>query len=144
MRQILYMSLARDAVTSADVEQILQRSRHNNSLDGIKGILWSNGHKFVEVMEGPRSVISQTFARMQRDQRHHSITVLSDRITDKPEFVSWTMVYRPSDGVNSDDAQIKNALNHTSDEVRAQFLGAISNVVSIKLKPPMQADLTPT
>jgi hypothetical protein len=66
---------------------------------------------------------------MQRDQRHHSVTVLSDRITDKPEFVSWTMVYRPSDGFNSDDAQIHNALNHASDEVRAQFLGAMSSVV---------------
>ena len=96
MRQILYTS-ASTAEGGADLSAILEQSRHNNALDGITGLLWSDRYHFIQVLEGPEISVDEAMARIGADSRHHRITVLQDRSIEEREFGYWSMVQRPFD-----------------------------------------------
>lgn len=127
MRQILYVSLSAVPGDAADLVGILEQSRHNNAIDGITGLLWSDGHSFLQAFEGPRASVGPTFDRIQRDPRHHSLNVLSDRRIEKREFGSWTMAHRRvDDAPDAYDAQMSRLLSHASPTIRSQFLGLVA------------------
>jgi hypothetical protein len=54
MRQIVYVSLSSVPDDGADISAILNQSRHNNAIDGITGLLWSDGKSYLQAIEGPR------------------------------------------------------------------------------------------
>ncbi|MEG3089613.1 BLUF domain-containing protein [Sphingomonas sp. PB4P5] len=123
MRQIVYVSLSTIEGDKADLAGILQQSRHNNAIDGITGLLWSDGHRFLQAFEGPPASVAATFGRIVDDRRHHSITVLEDRIIERPEFGGWTMMHRrATDAPDAYHAQMTRALSKASLSIRAQFI----------------------
>lgn len=127
MRQILYVSLSTVQGDAADLVGILQQSRHNNAIDGITGLLWSDGHCFLQAFEGPRASVGPTFDRIQADTRHHSLKVLSDRRIEKREFGGWNMAHRRADDPpDAFDAQMSRLLSHASEPIRNQFLGLVA------------------
>jgi hypothetical protein len=127
MRQIVYVSLSTVPGDKADLVGILEQSRHNNAIDGIRGLLWSDGRSFLQVFEGPRASVDATFARINADERHHSLTVLSDRRIVTHEFSDWTMVHRrENDPPNIYDARIRRLLSDASDGVRKQFQNLVA------------------
>lgn len=130
MRQILYVSLSTVLGDGADLVGILRQSRHNNALDGITGLLWSDGRSFLQVFEGPRDSVELAFERIQRDPRHHSLVVLQDRPITTREFGGWTMAHRrATDAADCYDAQIARLLINASDAVRAHFASLIATGV---------------
>lgn len=122
MRQIVYVSLSAVQGDKADLLGILEQSRHNNAIDGVNGLLWSNGRSFVQVIEGPRASIDATFARIFADERHHTLTVLSDRRIVTREFGDWNMVQRhKNDPADICEGHIRRLLIDASDGVRKQI-----------------------
>ena len=136
MRQIVYVSLSSVPGDGADLSRILHQSRHNNAIDGITGLLWSDGKRFLQAIEGPRVSIESCFERIKRDTRHYFITVLSDRRITTHEFGTWNMVHRrANEDVSLYDAQVRRLLNQASEEVRAHFLALISPLTPAALLP---------
>lgn len=126
MRQILYVSLS-SAPGTADLVGILHQSRHNNALDGITGLLWSDGRRFMQAIEGPRSSVATTFERIRADPRHHSVVVLEDSKIDARAFGSWTMTHRRSSGLpDPSDAHMARVLDNASEVIRRQFFSLIA------------------
>lgn len=124
MRQIIYASVARDA---KDLHGILEQSRHNNALDGITGLLWSDGRRYVQVLEGPEESVGPTFDRIGRDPRHHSIEVLTDRRVDGREFGYWSMAHRGrGDGPDDLDRRTRARLDRVSPDLRRFLDGLIA------------------
>lgn len=122
MRQIVYVSLSSVPGDGADLFGILRQSRHNNAIDGITGLLWSDGRSFLQVLEGPRASVEPCFSRIIHDRRHHSIKILSDSRIATHQFGGWNMVHRRADErADLHDAQIKRLLTHASASVRADF-----------------------
>jgi hypothetical protein len=122
MRQIVYVSLSTVKGDKADLAGILEQSRHDNAIDGITGLLWSDGRSFLQAFEGPRASIDATFARIVADDRHHTMTVVSDRRIVTHEFGEWSMVHRrENDPPDIYDARIRRLLSEASDGVRNQF-----------------------
>lgn len=123
MRQLMYTSLSAKPGDGADLAAILQQSRHNNAIDGISGILWSDGEGFLQILEGPEESVEAAFDRIKIDKRHHSLSVVLDRIIYEREFGNWTMAHRrfnePSDIY---EAQMTRLLSNTSSKVRAKFI----------------------
>lgn len=78
MRQFVYVSLSSVPGDGADLSAILNQSRHNNAIDGITGLLWSDGKSFLQAIEGPFVSVEDCFERIKRDTRHYYLTVLSD------------------------------------------------------------------
>jgi hypothetical protein len=136
MRQIVYVSLSSVPGDSADLVGILNQSRHNNAIDGITGLLWSDGKSFLQAIEGPRVSVEACFERIKRDTRHYYLTVLSDRRITTHEFGSWNMVHRrANEEASVYDAQVRRLLHQASNEVRAHFMALIGSPTAPQTSP---------
>lgn len=127
VRRILYVSVGTAPGAAADLSEILHQSRHNNALDGITGLLWSDGIRFVQAIEGPAASVTATFERIRADPRHHAIVVLQDEMIAARDFGGWTMEHRrASDSADGADAHMARVLVNASDAIRDQFLNLIA------------------
>ncbi|MEG3124771.1 BLUF domain-containing protein [Sphingomonas sp. GB1N7] len=127
LRQLLYMSSSNPANGVFELPRIVAQSRQNNALDGVTGLLWSDGTRFLQVLEGPADSVSSTFDRIRRDPRHRAVVILHDREIEARQFGSWTMVQRgEGDGGDAFDAQMQRLLENASESVRGSFLGLIA------------------
>lgn len=52
MRQVLYVSRSTDPGNQDGIDAILHRSRHNSAIDGMTGLLWVCGSRYLQVIEG--------------------------------------------------------------------------------------------
>jgi hypothetical protein len=127
MRQILYISSSTLPGDAADLAGILCQSRHNNAIDGVTGLLWSDGARFVQVFEGPEDSVAATWARIRADPRHAEIRVLQDRVIPAREFGDWTMAMRRAgDPVDAHDIQVRRLLDRASPAISEPFLAMIA------------------
>lgn len=132
MRQILYVSRSVVQASETELLGILEKSRRNNGLDGITGLLWADGDRFAQVIEGDDRAIGEAMDRIRADPRHHEITILHDRIIAKRQFGDWSMELRREPAVaDAHDVRMRRALNDTSDAIRNVFSQAWSG-----LSPP--------
>lgn len=89
MLQLVYISTPRPG--GEDLGAILQVSQRNNLRDGLTGLLFANGKRFLQVLEGPTAAVEAAFARVAVDPRHRAIVVLSRREIAEREFGNWAM-----------------------------------------------------
>lgn len=87
------MVLGEPAARAADIQQILQVARANNSQQGVTGALLFNAGYFAQVLEGPRSGVERIFEKIQRDMRHGDVIVLENGYADTRDFSEWSMAY---------------------------------------------------
>jgi hypothetical protein len=100
--RILYCSRNRLAGVPATcpgmIQDILMKSRMNNARDGITGgLLFSEGC-FAQVLEGPLESVETTFERIQCDERHNEVTVLSSGPVAARDFPDWSMGFAGTHG----------------------------------------------
>ena len=120
VRQLLYVSVATRPCDEDDLAAILRASRDNNVLYSVTGILWSDGERFIQVLEGPLASVGETYARILIDERHHSLAIVYDHLVEKRDFGSWSMCHRRSYETDDDyDQKIKRALVAAPISVRA-------------------------
>ena len=91
MLQLIYISTARQSVDQDEVDRILAKSRTNNAGDRITGLLVFDGKRFLQALEGERSLVEKTYARIRLDPRHRASVTLSEREIEAREFGNWTM-----------------------------------------------------
>jgi hypothetical protein len=120
MRQLLYVSSAKEFIGRGAMHQILTVSRTNNTRDGLSGLLWSNGTRFLQVLEGDGRTIDQTLRRIRNDLRHHAIVVLHDRQIDTPTFARWSMAT-----LGDGDEAVTAALANADPVIRGTFQGMV-------------------
>ncbi|MBC9033913.1 BLUF domain-containing protein [Sphingomonas sp. JC676] len=126
MRQIVYISTAASDVSAADLHEILVTSQINNRRDGITGLLYSDGKRFLQAIEGHEPQITQTLERIREDGRHRAIVILSNRQIDEREFGSWAMAERcAGDGADAFLSQVSVLVAGASPPVRGTFEGLV-------------------
>lgn len=91
LTRLLYVSVARDGLGTAEVERLLGRARAFNQALGVGGCLLFYGGRFLQVLEGSRSAVQSVLGRIQADPRHHGLRVLYDGPTEEREFADWSM-----------------------------------------------------
>jgi hypothetical protein len=92
MRQLVYISSIRRQV-AVDPVTILAQSRCNNARARVTGLLFFDGKRFLQALEGEDAAVDATFTRIQQDERHHALVVLSSRVIDQREFGEWAMAF---------------------------------------------------
>lgn len=127
MHRILYISTARTILSNAQMDEILATSRRNNSRADVTGCLVVGGRRFLQVLEGPRNAVEQTFARISSDPRHYAIVKLNDKPIEGRSFANWAMGFERG-GVASLGAplteQVSTLLAPVTDpNLKAYFLG---------------------
>jgi len=122
VRQLVYISTVTPNVV-ADAAAILAVSRRNNARDRITGLLWFNGKRFLQALEGEEDTVERAYARIKADARHRAVVTLSDRAVESREFGPWSMASASDSG---DAARRVSALvADAAPDVRATFEGFV-------------------
>jgi hypothetical protein len=126
MLQIIYVSTANPALGLVDPEPILYVSRARNLEDSITGLLYSDGKRFMQVIEGPPEQTEACMQRIRRDLRHKAIVVLVHRLVDARAFGDWSMAhYEPGSDADAFEAQVGALVAGTPASIRATFRGFV-------------------
>ncbi len=95
--RLVYYSRNRAAGTpdgmAVTIDRILASSRRNNVSAGVTGALMFNAGCFAQVLEGPEAAVMHTFERIQQDERHGDVTVLSFGPVTARAFDCWSMAF---------------------------------------------------
>lgn len=89
--RLLYASRAREAVTQATIDSIMQQSREHNPAAGITGVLCFGGDVYMQVLEGGRAAVNALYNRIVADARHQQVMLLHYEEVGERRFASWTM-----------------------------------------------------
>ena len=125
-RSVIYTSSAAPGLSVRDLDDILAVSRRNNAGWHLTGVLLFEGGTFLQVVEGPAWPLAKALSRIQADQRHSKMDVLSDYETDRRYFPQWAMGSRELDGAG--------AFTLDETEVQKRLAGDTPAVVRVMLK----------
>ena len=126
MRQLIYISSIVPG-TNVDPAEILRVSRVNNGRDAITGLLFFDGRRFLQALEGEGDMVAAAFARIERDPRHRAIVTLSDRTVQTREFGPWAMALGGADqDADAMAARIAAFVRGAPPSIQATFNGFVS------------------
>lgn len=101
--QIIYISRSTFVPTESstgiepNVARILHKSRSNNAKNGLVGVLYFGNGNFFQCLEGDEEAVDTLYKKLEEDQRHKDITLLSKKRITAISFSSWAMKYVPID-----------------------------------------------
>ena len=99
--QLLYVSHLVSGVRYDVFAAICQISRKNNAERSLSGVLLFDGHRFCQLLEGPRQSLAQTRQSIASDPRHESMTSLVDRsLAGETTQDAWTAGYCEADDLD--------------------------------------------
>ena len=97
IQKVVYCSrnlIEGDAATrDAEISQILETARKNNSQVNVTGALLFSTDHFAQVLEGPQQAVEAIFERIQHDSRHGDVTILESLTSEQRDFSEWSMAY---------------------------------------------------
>ena len=91
--QIIYSSEAATPMQINDLEEILEQARSKNAKRGITGALVYVDGVFLQILEGDAGVVLGLMAKITRDVRHETVTVLKRGEIPAAMFNDWNMAY---------------------------------------------------
>ena len=89
--RLLYASRAATPLIGPVVDSILSQSQRNNTERGITGVLCFSDDIFLQVLEGGRDDVCETFNAIVRDDRHRNVRILNFEEIQERKFGGWTM-----------------------------------------------------
>ena len=100
---LIYVSSATHNFSKTELLALLEVSRRNNAPADITGLLLYRDGNFMQALEGEESTVTDTHARIAKDQRHSGlITLLRESISQR-SFGEWSMGFR-----NLDSTEVRN------------------------------------
>lgn len=102
---------------------ILLQARHNNVRNGITGALICRQDLFLQMLEGRRDLVTSTFSRILRDNRHVDVVNLLSSDIDSRLFPEWSMRHDPARSwMWTSEEVARGAIERASDrEIRGIF-----------------------
>lgn len=101
LHRLIYKSKIKEEHFTS-LADILIKSIEYNTRDNITGLLVRTNKEFVQVLEGARYYLNQTFQRIVKDDRHSEIVIISyDPIVER-SFNEWAMK-----GINFDNLEVE-------------------------------------
>ena len=105
MFELIYRSIARPAITAADIENILNTSRDFNAKNNITGCLLFHNNEFIQILEADKQIVKELYAKIEKDQRHTDVILLDENEKEQRIFPGWSMAYYDlnSNNINESD-----------------------------------------
>lgn len=91
--QLIYMSTLAEGDTTV-LASILESSVKNNKRRNITGMMLCADDNVVQVLEGPKDQVLETFQAIASDSRHNGLFVLIEQDIASRQFASWSMGFR--------------------------------------------------
>lgn len=89
--RLIYVSTAQDGVDLNEFKRILLQAQTNNHGRDLTGMLAFNSKIFLQALEGARDQVNDLYARLMRDPRHHTVTMLSYKEIEERYWSNWSM-----------------------------------------------------
>lgn len=124
--RLVYASRAKATLTPAQFDDILAVSRRNNPANGITGVLCTNTFIFLQMLEGGRKEVSETYNRIASDPRHQDVQLLHFEEIMSRKFADWSM-----GKVSFDRLNMAVLLKHSAKAVLDPY--SVSGAVSVAL-----------
>jgi hypothetical protein len=99
LSRIIYASSKSKEMSPEDLEQILTTAQDQNRRNGITGMLCFNRKYFLQILEGGRTALNETYNRIVSDPRHDRCILIEYARVDRRQFESWSMGYVPEAGL---------------------------------------------
>lgn len=128
MRQLVYVSESYVGNDVAALDRLMRQAVTNNAIDGVTGLLWTDGIQFAQVVEGDERAMAHLIERLNADERHGVLRVVWDRTIDVPQFGSWAMNRPTSDPLAEFfEARMEESLARADQAAAADFLRVITD-----------------
>ncbi|MCG8429084.1 MAG: BLUF domain-containing protein [Chromatiales bacterium] len=82
-----------EALSSEELEVLLEESRKNNEALNVTGMLLYHAGSFFQVLEGERAVVEGIYDKITKDSRHADLIKLIVEPIEERAFAKWTMGY---------------------------------------------------
>ena len=92
MQRLLYVSYAAEEFSEPVVlNELVEDAIRRNKKNDITGALFYLGGYFIQLLEGSRDAVAETFSRINSDSRHTDVEVFfSEEVTERI-FPGWNM-----------------------------------------------------
>jgi hypothetical protein len=89
--EIIYASASVKPFSSKQLTDLLAKARAKNGTLDVSGLLLYHQGSFLQVLEGVDSVVSELYARIAKDPRHHRCMVVKRSTVGRRSFADWSM-----------------------------------------------------
>ncbi len=93
MYYLIYRSKEANQLSPYKLSKLVEKSRNNNYLNELTGILIHQHGSFMQMIEGKRGAVEKLYQLVESDNRHHSIELLSDGEIDTRTFPHLSMAF---------------------------------------------------
>lgn len=93
--QLVYFSRPVSEDVNGNIEAILRSSRAYNSRSSVTGMLCFRDDYYLQVLEGARTAVSETFSRVSMDSRHKNVVLVGYQPAAERAFTKWSMHWVP-------------------------------------------------
>jgi hypothetical protein len=91
---LIYISSSKEPFTEDNFVKLLLRSRNNNAVNQITGILLYTQGNFIQYIEGPEQNIQSLYSKIKKDDRHYNVETVSEGEISRRSFQGWSMEYK--------------------------------------------------
>jgi hypothetical protein len=98
---------------------ILMDARRCNERDDVTGALICRADLYLQLLEGPEAAVEAAYQRIQRDNRHLEIRLLSRRVVTERLFAGWAMRDDPARSWMWTQLDVKNGAIARATEAEA-------------------------
>ncbi len=94
LSRLIYASRAQRLFSMHEFMDILRKSQEKNLQNGLTGVLAYGDGYFMQIIEGDRRLVSQTYSRIVNDDRHCDIELLDFSGCTERYFAAWSMQHQ--------------------------------------------------
>ena len=89
--RLMYASRALSNIDQDALVAILRKSKANNPVIGVTGVLCHSEGIFLQVLEGGRGAVNRLYNRIATDPRHTEVELLCYEEIGERRFAGWSM-----------------------------------------------------
>ncbi|MEM6744678.1 MAG: BLUF domain-containing protein [Pseudomonadota bacterium] len=126
LSQIVYVSRALIADDGRALDAIRRVSQARNAAAGVTGVLFYDGDRFAQVLEGPWDATSLLLETIRHDPRHFDVRVLRDAPTRARRFSTWSL--RMLDGAQAPGLELLLARERPSPALAIELTERLAGI----------------
>jgi len=92
---ISYVSRIGSDMHLAELMGEVEQFRTRNLSLGVTGCIAFEGHRVMQILEGPEAAVLKLFETIKADPRHEGLVELEHKTVERMSFRYWGMVRRP-------------------------------------------------
>lgn len=133
--ELTYESVAKDGLSTFNINELLKISRANNTVNDISGCLVYYNRRFIQILEGSQEAVQKLYQKIKKDKRHTQVRVMAENPIEKRTFPEWGMAYFPvdeNDVTRSELEQFRRNLKLLADFSKPESVTSILFWVKVK------------